>query len=593
MFTKPLKIISTKSYIEIPDIFNKINVLCNKYWLAGYVAYEAAYALEEKLSNTIRLPAESNSNLIWFGVFNEPYRFNHITGKWTPKTPLNVIKQSRVTQKTNTHDSKKINLSFGIDYKTYSKNITKIREWIAKGDTYQVNFTFDAMVDSDLSDENLYLFLREKQMTPYCAHINTNEEVVLSFTPELFFRKSGSKISVKPMKGTTPRGRWLKEDVKLKKFLQEDPKNKSENLMIVDLLRNDLGRICEIGSVKTPFLYEVETHKTLHQMTSTVQGKLKPEISIKEIFKNIFPSGSVTGAPKIRTMQIIHTLESGKRGVYCGAIGYISPKKKAVFSVPIRTLQKRKGKWIYRVGSGIVWDSKPELEWDECKTKCKFLTASELPDFEILESILWNRRLVYLRDHIRRMKHSAKYFNIPFLMTKLEKTISAIRKKLHPNHKYKIRIFLKKNGSFRWDYLPLESFPCMKITNIFLNDKPIDESNIFLYHKTTYRHWYDGAMKKIKKGESYDVIFFNAKGEITEGARTNIFIEKNGILITPAISCGLLPGVLRENLLRKKKCEESIITIDDIKKADKIYCGNSVRGLVRVFLNKCKVSKLR
>jgi len=586
LFFDPVMILKTNKYSNVSDILKKIDNLAKQYWLAGYITYEASYGLEEKLSNTFNLSSTSQSDLIWFGVFENPHRFDHKIGKWFPDLESQSQYYIKPDKYQQTNKRTGINLSFCIDFETYAKKIRKIKMWIGKGHTYQVNFTFNVIVNTKMSNVELYLSLREKQKTPYCAFINTGDEHILSFSPEMFFRKIGSQIRVKPMKGTAPRGRWDKEDKELKVNLQNDTKNKSENLMIVDLLRNDLGRICEIGSVKTLRLYEVETHRTLHQMTSTIQGKLKRNVGFHDIFQHIFPSGSVTGAPKIRTMQIIHSLEEEERGVYCGAIGYISPKRKAVFSVPIRTMHRkhRSKKWIYHVGSGILWDSTTKTEWDECKTKCKFLTATQFPEFEIFESILWDRRLVYLKNHILRLKKSAKFFEYPILNDNLQKVVMEIERTLKDNEKYKVRIFLNKNGNLRWDYEPLDNSQSQNATIAILSKTTLDENNIFLYHKTTHRPWYLEAMEKIRKGLCYDVIFHNSKDEITEGARTNIFIEKDKMLYTPPPHCGLLPGILREILIQNKKCVEKTLTLKDLKTANAVYCGNSVRGLQKVIL---------
>jgi para-aminobenzoate synthetase / 4-amino-4-deoxychorismate lyase len=586
LFTNPALILETNVFSEVSTILEKIRDYSKKYWVAGYLSYEAIYGLEEKVCENIKMPDTYKGNLAWFGVFEKPYEYNHQTNSWNPPLPPGYKKipfMKKKAKKTKTPD---LSVSFSIDYKTYSEKISKIKEYLASGDTYQVNFTLEADVKTPLSPSSLYSMLRERQETPYCSFINTGKEYILSFTPELFFRVKNSMISVKPMKGTAPRGRWLEEDKKIRAELKADPKNRSENLMIVDLLRNDLGSICEFGSVEVSRLFEVETHSTLHQMTSTIRGKLRPESDIKKIFKQIFPCGSVTGAPKIRTMQIIQSLEKEARGVYCGAIGYISPSGNMTFSVPIRTLsRKNKEKnWEYHTGGGIVWDSTTKSEWEECKCKCRFLTDAPYPDFEIIESILWKKDFLYLRDHINRMKKTARFFNYPVDKKNLKKTIEEIRNELKNRIDFKIRILLDKKGELKWDTSPLGG-GALSNQQILLSKTAIDENNIFLYHKTTNRKWYDEAMKKVRTGECFDVIFYNSKGEITEGGRSNIFIKKEGILITPPVKCGLLPGTLRQNLLRRGKCREEIIKVEDLKKAEEILCGNSVRGLVRVSFN--------
>ena len=582
LFLDPVKILKTKKYEEVKDILEQVSALSLKYWVAGFLSYEAGYCLEPKLLKTLTLPS-SSSFLAWFGVYEFPHRFDHYSGKWFPSEPGEIFSEQTITNKKN--NSPEIELSFSMDYPEFEKRLHSIKELIRSGDTYQVNYTFDVSLKAKASPVDLYFHLRKKQKTPYCAFIQNAEETILSFSPELFFRRAGNRIWTKPMKGTAPRGRWNTEDRATRKQLSRDLKNRSENVMIVDLLRNDLGRICRTGSVKVSRLFQVETHPTLFQMTSTIKGTLKPAFGYAEIFRSIFPSGSVTGAPKIRTMQIIKSLEKGMRGVYCGAIGFMSPKKQAVFSVPIRTLRKKTAskKWIYRVGSGIVWDSYPETEWEECRTKCKFLGGEHLPDFEIFESILWKKRMVYLKDHITRMSWSAKSLGYPLESDKLDSLIRKINKILKNKKPGKIRIFLNKMGKLRWDFALINT-SSQADARILVSDYATNENNIFMYHKTTYMPWYKEARERIKKGECFDVIFHNSKGEITEGARSNVFIEIRGVLYTPPLECGVLPGVLRKNLLRRKKCKEKIFSVSDLKKADKIFCGNSVRGLKRVRL---------
>ncbi|MGB9591124.1 MAG: aminodeoxychorismate synthase component I, partial [Candidatus Kryptoniota bacterium] len=590
---------------------DEMDALSKRYWIAGFISYEAAYGLEKALSVFSHPSRVRGSNLVWLGVFEKPYRFDHAHNIWCPEIKVNHPTH-RSTQaglgsdgypapllKTNspyppfTKGGKVgfMNMSFNIGYNEYAGKIKKIKYWLSNGHTYQVNFSFSALLDSTLDPFDLYTLLRKNQKTPYCAYIDTGSDCILSFSPELFFRLQGRKITVKPMKGTAPRGRWYEEDEEIKRWLSLDSKNKSENVMIVDLLRNDLGKIAEFGSVRTVGLFEVETHPTLHQMTSTVTAKLKQDVAFKDIFRHIFPSGSVTGAPKIRTMEIIKSLERARRGIYCGAIGYIAPKKKAVFSVPIRTLQKDRTKgrrnkvqWTYNVGSGIVWDSSTRAEWEECMTKCRFITDRNVPDFEIFESILWNGRLVYLKEHLERLKRSAGFFGYTFSGKEMKTTITNIRSSLNGVKNHKVRIFLNSQGCIRYDYVPLDmdTLKCEPI--VLLADSVVDSKNVYLYHKTTHRLWYNNATSSIEKGNCFDLVFFNENGEITECSRANIFIQMNGKLYTPPVHCGLLPGILRERLIKSKMCMERVFKIDDLNRAEAVYWGNSVRGLVKVNL---------
>lgn len=555
LFTDPVKVLCAKDFESIPRLLQDIDKYSKDYWVSGYLGYEAAYALEHRFSKFRKGARHNSLPLAWFGVFKKPHVF---------KNTLPQIKQSFI------HGSSRI--SHKMDYNIYKNKIHKIKQFISKGQTYQVNFTYDTSVNTTLAPFDFYLELRKNQATKYCAYIQNKYGHIMSFSPELFFAKNGNNIVVKPMKGTAAMNQPEKT--------LHNKKNKAENIMIVDLLRNDLGKICKTKSVKTMDLFKIENLPTLHQMTSTVSAQLKRGIEPSNIIKGLFPCGSVTGAPKIKTMEIIHELEQGQRGVYCGMLGYFSPAKKAVFNVPIRTLQKAHTAkpWKYRVGSGIVWNSSAKSERNECVTKCRFLQLAKTPPFELFESILWDKKFVYLRDHTARLKNSAKYFGYAFSEKLLQNQINKASKILKNKQKIKVRFFLKKNGHIHWDYSPVHE---PKNNKIHISKTPIKDSE-YLYHKTTYRPFYEKAMAKIKKGLCYDAIFQNSKGEITEGAISNIFIKKDKMLYTPPIKCGLLPGILRQQLLRNKKCKEKILYPKDLLKADKIYCGNSVRGLKEV-----------
>lgn len=576
LFYNPVKTITAFEFNEVEKLLADIDNYLKNKWLCGYLSYEASYALEERFAG-FRKPQSGGLPLGWFGVFDEPFIFDHVSGTWNSPIPDKKADNSDGVVKQD-----KPFITHKIEKKVFKKRIAEIKEAIAKGDTYQVNFTYDVELKSVLSPFSLYKQLREKQRTPYCAFLQNEFGHVASFSPELFFNLRGRKISVKPMKGTARRGHSAEEDRALVRYLENDTKNRAENLMIVDLLRNDLGRTCKSGTVKTEKLFEVETHPTIHQMTSTISGTLKPEIKFSDLIRSIFPCGSVTGAPKIRTMEIIAALESGQRGVYCGALGYMSPKGRAAFSVPIRTLQRssKDKSWRYRVGSGIIWDSTAEEEWKECAEKCRFLEF-EMHKFELLESLLFKKKILCAADHISRMQSSAYYFGYPFSKQALKSLMKKIAGELDPDNAYKVRILLDKMGYLRWDKTVINTND--NTSNILLlSTKPVDENNPFLFHKSTHRPWFDEAKSNIANGRCFDIVFCNSKGEITEGSRSNIFIEKNGIMYTPPLSCGLLPGVLRKNLLRQGKYKEKILYPDDIISADAVYCGNSVRGLVKV-----------
>jgi para-aminobenzoate synthetase / 4-amino-4-deoxychorismate lyase len=580
LFLDPLQCLTARHPEEVPSLLRHMDTLSERNWMAGYLSYEAASVFEDKPAQTIK-PAEKakTSPCGWFGIFHEPYTFNHKLGRWN--RPLPRFKKNRDAIDILPPEPSEVQPS--LSAADYARIIQSIKRLIARGHTYQINFTFDVYFKTVTPALDLYRFLRHNQSAPYCAIIKTDRECVLSFSPELFLRKSGGAITVKPMKGTAARGRFFEEDLAIRQALAKDVKNRSENVMIVDLMRNDLGKICQTGSVKVERLFKTQTLKTLHQMTSTITGKLGKFITYDRIFRALFPSGSVTGAPKIRSMEIIRSLEKGLRGVYCGAIGFISPEKEAVFSVPIRTLQKvgSEGTWNYRVGSGIVWDSRASEEWRECSTKCGLLTTA-FPKFDIFESLLWDNGFLFAKDHFDRMHKSAAYFFYPFDYNKLISLVETIKKALRGDQPQKVRIFLDKQGAFRWDRSALggPSFP--DPAPAFLSREPIDEQSPFLFNKTTYKPWYEKDCKILSRKKCFDVIHVNSKGKIAEGSRSNIFIRKSRLLYTPPVESGLLPGILRKNLLRRGKCRETVLTPKDLLTADEVYCGNSVRGLVRV-----------
>ena len=581
VFVNPRRVLRCRTLHEIPALLNTLSTEARTYWITGYLAYEAAYGLEERLYDAG--PTSYATDLAWFGVFDEPFIFDHRTGRWNRPHGGGATGDSRTVPRSGFF----LNEHTSINERDYRRAVAAIRRLIAAGDVYQVNFTYDVSVRSSLASWELYRWLRANQPVPFGAFIKTKTAAIASFSPELLFSKQGSLLRTKPMKGTAPRGRFTNEDDAIAAGLAADDKNRSENIMIVDLLRNDLGKICRTGSVAARRLFTVERHPTVHQMTSVVEGRLRNGVDFGDVIRAIFPCGSVTGAPKLRAMEIIAGLEKGTRGVYCGAIGYWSPQGRSVFSVPIRTLQK-KGKekrWRYRVGSGIVWDSNGRAEWNECRDKCKFLRRIKR-DFRIYESMLFSTgAFLYLHEHRARLFDAARYFGFPVRREAWDTCAAEIRQKLKPSIDwYKVRIFCDGTGVFSWDCEPITGDPPVAKPMVFLAKTPVDSSSPFLFHKTTYRPWYADDMEAIRNGRCFDVLHLNDAGRLTEGARSNLFLKINGRLYTPPLDCGLLPGVLRGRLIKRGKCKERMLYPRDLKRAQAVYCGNSVRGLVEVCL---------
>jgi len=536
------------------------------YYACGFLSYELGYYLEEKLKPFAK---KSRLPLAYFKIYKEPNRF--LKNPEPFSDDLNIF-----------------DLRFNLKKEEYVKAIEKIKSYIAAGDVYQVNFTFKVKFNYQEDLKKLFELLLFSQRCRYAFYIEGEEFLVLSLSPELFMKKQKSILKSSPMKGTYPRADLWKEDVKLKESLRKDIKNQAENVMIVDLIRNDLGRCCKKGSVYVSELFKVETYPTLHQMISTIKGNLKTN-NFLDIIKALFPCGSVTGAPKIRAMEIISELEKEPREVYTGAVGFITPKKDFLFNVAIRTLifwKKENG--LYEgeagIGSGIVWDSNPEKEYEECVLKAKFFTAPLLY-FELIETFYYEpeKPLPLLKYHYKRLKESARYFGfkIPAELRNFRSFKNFIEAKAQSLKKgrYKARLLLSPEGNITLSFSEFE--PWGEPLKVAFVKRDFDLGRFF-FHKTTRREPLDRWLKKIREKGFHEVIFYNEKGEILEGSISNVYIKINGKLYTPPLGLGILNGVLRRYLLFKKKVEEKVITLDELKKAEEIYIGNALRGLGKV-----------
>ncbi|MFH1094546.1 MAG: aminodeoxychorismate synthase component I [Candidatus Omnitrophota bacterium] len=579
LFINPHKVFSCYKISGIRSCLRKMQQEKEKgNYLAGFLSYEAGYAFHQKLQTEKKY----NFPLIWMGVFKKPVVYNHVNGSF-----LNApFKLQSIQRKIERKSCKLSNFKLSITKKDYLKNIKRIKELIAAGDTYQVNYTTKLKFDFKGSDFALYQKLRKNQQVGYGALIKSRQFSILSLSPELFFRQTKKHICVRPMKGTMTRGINAQDDIKIRKFLSHDPKNRAENIMIVDLLRNDLGKISQTSSVRTTRLFHVETYKTLLQMTSTVESELKKGISLYDLFSSLHPSGSVTGAPKIHTMEIIKQLEPEDRKIYTGCIGYISPENTAAFNVAIRTILLKGTKGEMGVGGGITYSSCPESEWAECKLKAKFIRQSA---FQLIETMRASKKenIFLFNLHLKRLRASAKFFGFAFDLRNIKTALTQRILTLNPDKTYKIRLLLGISGDISIHTSVLsEQEPHTDTPKICISPHRLNHNNMYLYHKTTNRILYNRALKRYKKQGFFDVIFLNLKGEICESAISNIFLKKNGVYYTPPVSCGLLPGVFREYFLttHKKIAKEKVLHLDDLKNADEIYCTNSVLGMVKVKL---------
>lgn len=541
-FENPIDIIKAFDNRSFYNALKRIEEYRKNYFLAGYIKYEAyKIFLNQKINE--KLP------VLYFEVY-ENYK------KYNPKQNNNYF----------------INIEETISKAEYNKNIKKIKDRIKNGITYEVNYTYPSKIYSDCSDYELYKNLLSEQKTPYNAYIENEYESILSFSPELFFKTEKGHITTKPMKGTIKRGLTEEEDKKNIELLRNDIKNQSENIMIVDLIRNDLAKIAKPGSVKTDKLFEIEKHKTLFQMTSEISAELRNDVDLYNILEALFPCGSVTGAPKISTIKVINETENYKREVYCGAIGIISPDY-CEFSVPIRILQRKKNDlyFKYAAGGAIVWDSEENDEYNETIVKRAFLNKTD--NFQLIETMKSENGKIFLfNEHINRLKNSCRFFNFKF-PEELETLI--------PQQDGIIRVIVYKDGKYETEYKKLSQ---QKTNIITISNKTVYSKNILLYHKTTKREIFKESAEKIKNNEVFDEIYLNEKGEVTEGSRSNVVIKKDNKLYTPTIDSGLLNGTLRTHLLNKGIIQEQKLYLKDLKNADAIYCINSIRGMTEVEL---------
>jgi len=576
LFTNALRTMAAVSLDEVPELFRQVEeALASGLHVAGYVGYECGYHFErfDGIAGT-----SSDLPLAWFGVYGAPAVYDHAAGHLEGASDFPVAE--RISEETTGRFAEHIELA--IAEGDYCAKIQAIKQYIAAGETYQVNFTDRVCVATKLSADQAFGALLQQQPVAYSALLNIAGHHILSLSPELFFRIEGDRIVTRPMKGTMARGLDVAEDEDATLRLQRDEKNRSEHVMIVDLLRNDLGRICTMGSVQVEDIFSVEKYETLLQMTSTVSGTLRRGLSYYEIFKAMFPSGSITGAPKIRTMQIIHEMEQTPRGIYTGAIGYISPHGSSTFNVAIRTLVLKDGEARMGVGGGIVADSEPSDEYRECLLKAEFLVRPPR-DFQLIETMLWDGDFSLLSMHLDRLEASAEYFR--FACDRIDIAAQLIEASIlfEPEQRYRVRLLLDANGNVT--ITATKHTPDAATGTIRLSPERTSSKDVFLRHKTTQRKLYERQYAEAQASGFDDTIFLNEKEEITEGAISNIFIRRGNRLLTPPLSSGVLPGVFRRHLLETEvDAEECVLKLADLESADAVFLCNSVRGLWQVKL---------
>jgi para-aminobenzoate synthetase/4-amino-4-deoxychorismate lyase len=540
-------------------------------WVAGFVAYEAAPGIDPALTVREREPDDPllRLPLAWFAMFE--------------RREETVLPSPRDDQP----ETDAAAWQPSVDRARYDDAIARIREHIAAGDTYQVNHTLRLRSTVRGDERGLYRDLCFAQRGAHSAYLNTGRFRILSASPELFFRIDGDRLTTRPMKGTAPRGRWLGEDEAIRAGLTSSVKDRAENAMIVDLLRNDLGRVARPGTVEWSRVFEPERYETVWQLTSTVDCRLTPGTDLAGVFRALFPSGSVTGAPKVRTMRIIEELEDSPRGVYCGAVGYLAPVSgsppSASFNVAIRTVvvDAESGAAEYGVGGGITFDSSAENEFEETVAKARVLTARR-PPFELFETM---RRdpdgaINRLDEHVTRLRDSAAYFGFAFDEDEVRARLGTTGS--DPERAVKIRLALARNGHLTLATTPLER-GAPEPLRLALDDVPVDPADVFLFHKTTLRRRYEEARTRFPDHD--DVVLMNIRGEATETTIANIAIEHDGRWWTPPLDAGLLPGTERAALLTEGAIAERSVTVEELRNAGGIAVFSSVRGWRRAVLS--------
>jgi para-aminobenzoate synthetase/4-amino-4-deoxychorismate lyase len=552
-FARPVKIVAAGDVGQVVAALREVEraVQSDHLHAAGFLSYESAPAFDPAL----RVLPGRDFPLIWFGLYPEP----EIVSLPEPASaPANLNWKPTVSREK------------------YNAAIETIKERIAEGMTYQVNYTMRLRADFSGGAWEFFLKLARSQ-NKYAAFVNTGRYIICSASPELFFELDGDLVASRPMKGTTRRGRTTLEDREQARRLNGSKKNRAENVMIVDMIRNDLGRIAEVGSVRVPELFAVEKYPTLWQMTSTVQARTSA--SPAEIFTALFPCASITGAPKVSTMRVISELETTPRRIYTGSIGFIAPGRQAQFNVAIRTalIDTQTGQAEYGVGGGIVWDSASADEYAEALLKARVLTE-ENPRFSLLETMRWTpEEGFFLREkHLARLLDSAEYFDFPVSRREVEEYLDELESGFACPQR--IRLLVDREGNITVETEALKG--SAGIENVRVADEPVDSNNIFLFHKTTRREVYENARKK--HPDCDEVLLCNENGELTEFTTGNLIVEMDGGLYTPPLSCGLLPGAFRAHLLETGHVRERAIRKEDLAKCAKIFLVNSVRKWVEV-----------
>ena len=553
-FAQPRRVIVTEKLAEVRESLEKVERLVeeNGWTAAGFIGYDAAPAFDPAM----KVILSNNFPLLWFGLY-DTFQTVEALEEFGDLPPLNWEPDT--------------------ERDAYNTAIQTIKERIAQGKTYQVNYTMRLRADFELDPWTLFRHLAQSQ-NKHAAFLDIGDWAICSASHELFFDLDGEIITGCPMKGTVRRGRTTSEDKIQADWLRASPKNRAENVMIVDMIRNDIGRIAEVGSVHVPELFTIEKYPTLFQMTSTVQGKTRASVS--KIFSALFPCASITGAPKVSTMNIIADLEASPRKVYCGSIGYIAPNRKARFNVAIRTalVDKKHGKAEYGVGGGIVWDSTSADEYGEALLKARVLTDPPQKEFSLFETLLWTPESGYflLDRHLARMLDSADYFG--FQTAESEDKVGKVLSDLviAADSPKRVKLLMNSKGELSGETKDFQ--PSDKVFKVRLANEPVNSNDRFLFHKTTHRNVYE---KAVIAGFD-DIVLFNQKDELTEFTIGNLVVKINGELFTPPVECGLLAGTFRAELIASGEVKERVLLKQDMAEFEAVFLINSLRKWVKV-----------
>ena len=560
---EPVRVLEARGPEEVPGVLEAAEAAARTgLWAAGFVAYEAAPGLDPALA--VRTPRRSEPfgelPRAWFALFAE----RRDAGPLRP--PDEAPERPELLWRPS------------VDRATYDRAVDRIREAIAAGETYQVNHTFRLRATVRGDERGLYRDLALAQRGAYAAYLDTGRYRVLSASPELFFQIEGDRITTRPMKGTAARGRWLEEDEEIARRLVASAKDRAENAMIVDLLRNDLGRISVPGGVRFEQLFRAERYETVWQLTSTISADLRPGTGLVEVFRALFPSGSVTGAPKVATMRLIAELEDSPRGIYCGAVGFLAPpgsgEPRARFNVAIRTavVDADSGLAEFGVGGGITWDSSAEGEYEEALTKARVLAAPR-PSFALIETLRFSpsEGFADLAEHLERLAASAAYFGFRYEREEVLRALEAAA----PEGPARVRLRLDRDGACSVETGPAPA-PAAGPVRVALDAEPVDPAEVWLYHKTTRREPYE--RRRRRRPDVDDVILVNTLGEVTETTIANLAVLLGGVWVTPPREAGLLAGTLRARLLREGRLRERRVRIEEARAASALALVSSVRG---------------